>query len=139
MVLGEQQALRRKIRIDGFEIACQELALKKFLLQPYRQGDAERREPARREGKIGLEQSFEFEEWLVVEHNVVELGKPAAGLCQTIGDGAGGKAGIVLLAGESLLLSGGDDAATDSDRGSAVVIERRDPEDAHGAVRTACK
>jgi hypothetical protein len=47
VVLGAQQALRREVRIDGLELACEELALEQLFLQPDRQGDAERREPAR--------------------------------------------------------------------------------------------
>ena len=45
-------------------------------------------EAARREREIGLEQPLELEERLVVEHDVVELAQPAAGLGQTIGDRA---------------------------------------------------
>ena len=139
VVLGEQQALRREIGIDALKLTRQELALEQLLLQPHRQRDAEGGETAGREREVGLEQPLEFEERLVVEHHVVELGQPAAGLGHTIGDRARGKAGVVLLAGEALLLGGRNDAPVNHDGGSAVVIERRDPEDAHRAVRTRCR
>ena len=45
-----------------------------------------------------------------------------------------GKAGVVLLAREALFLRGGDDLAVRDERGGAVVIERRDAEDAHAAL-----
>ncbi len=41
------------------------------------------------------------------------------------------KAGVVLLAGEALFLRGGDDLAVHDQRRGAVVIERRNAEDAH--------
>ena len=55
-----------------------------------------------------------------------------AGL-KTIADGLAGKARVVLLAGESLLLSGRDDAAV-LDKGSrAVVVEGGNAEESHGS------
>ena len=89
--------------------------------------------------QIGLEQPLEFQERLVVEDHAVELRQPAACLGETIGDGAAGKARIVLLPGEALFLGGGNDAPVDHDGSGAVVIERRDAEDTHLAFRTACR
>ena len=81
----------------------------------------------RREGEIGFEQALELEERLVVEDDEstsLEAMPPSA---QAIGDGVCGKAGIVLLAREALLLRGGDDCAIHDERGGAVVVEGGDP------------
>ena len=52
---------------------------------------------------------------------------------EAIGDRVLGKAGVLLLAREALLLRGGHDAAVDQKRSGAVVIECGDAEDAHPA------
>ena len=56
-----------------------------------------------------------------------------AGRVQAIVDRMPRKSGVVLLAGEALLLRGRDDASVLDQRRRAVVVERRNSEDAHRA------
>ncbi len=93
------------------------------------------RKPRGAKREIGFEQALELQERLVVEDDVVDVveldaglrrGNTAIALC--------GKAGIVLLAREALLLRGRDDLAVLDQRRGAVVIEGRNPEDAHGGA-----
>ena len=58
---------------------------------------------------------------------------------QAIADGMGGKASVVLLAGEALLLRGGHNLPIVDEGRRAVVIKCGDPEQAHGAVLVALK
>ncbi len=62
---------------------------------------------------------------------MVDLVEPDARRRQAVLDGVPGEPGIVLLAGEALLLGGGDDPAVVEQRGRAVVIERGQTENAH--------
>ncbi len=76
----------------------------------------------RREREIGLKQPLEFQERLVVEHHIIDVWSGAA-LPQDEIDGVVGKAGIVLLAGEALLLGCRDDVAILDQRRGAVMVE----------------
>ena len=63
---------------------------------------------------------------------------------QTIADGMGWKARIVLLAGESFLLSRRDDAAILDEGSRTVMVEGGDAEQSHGTsfrllLRTPCR
>src|SRR5208283_713094 len=103
------------------QFVAQQALLEEFLLQPQRDGHLERAQTARREGDIGLEQTLELQERLVIEDDVVHLIETHAFLGQTIVDGMGGKAGVVLFTAESLLLRGGDNLAV-ADPGSRAVM-----------------
>ena len=62
---------------------------------------------------------------------MVHLVEADPALVEAVLDGLPGEAGIVLLAGETLLLGGGHDPPVVDQSGRAVVIEGGDPEDAH--------
>ncbi len=135
MVLGEEQPVRPvEGRLVVLKPSTQQTFLEQLLLEPDRHRHAERPEATRREGDIGLEQALKLQERLVVEGHVVDGAQADAGFLQAIGNRGPGKAGIVLLAGEPLLLRRGDDAAIVDQVGGAVVIERGDSEYPHGRV-----
>ena len=135
VVLGEQQlrSPSRRPASKRFSSSRSSSFWNSFSLQPERDRHAERAEAARREGEVGLEQPLELQERLVVEDDVVDVAELDAGLGQAVVDRVRGKARIVLLAGEALLLRRGDDAPVLDQRGGAVVVEGRDAEDAHAA------
>jgi hypothetical protein len=62
---------------------------------------------------------------------VVDLVEPDASLGETVGDGVAGKAGVVPLAAEPLLLGRGDDPPVLDEGSGTVVVEGRDAEDAY--------
>ena len=88
---------------------------------------------ARRESEIGFEQPLEFEERLVVEDDVIDSAKADLGFVQTILDGVARKPGVVLLAGEALLLRRRDDPAIGDERRCTIVVEGRDTKNVQGA------
>src|SRR5262245_11672689 len=116
------------------QFVAQKLLLEQLLAQPQRDRHAERSKAGRREREISLQQAFELEERLVVEHGVVDVVQSGSRGFQTIAERMVREAGIVLLAREALLLGGRDDAAVLDQGGRAVVVERREPENAHSAT-----
>ena len=93
----------------------------------------ERRKTPRGEGKRGLQKPLELHERLLVEDHGVEVGDPNPRLLQAPPRHLGRKRVVVLAACEPLLLSGRHDATVLEQRRRAVVKERRDAEDVHGA------
>ena len=132
VMLGKQEALR-PIHVAGkpLQFFDQQGALEQFLAQPERHRHAKRREPLGGEAEIGLQQPLEFQERLVVKGNAVDIGAADPTRRQTIGDGFAGKAGVVLLAGEALLLRCCDHAAVLDQCRRAVVIVGGNAENAH--------
>src|SRR5262249_32716608 len=121
-----------------FQLALEQALLEQLLLQPKGDRHAERAEAARRERNIGFHQPFEFQERLVVEHDVIELVEFRAGFLETIGDGVVWKRWLVFLAGEAFLLYRGHNAAVLYQRGCAIVVKGRDAKDTHRSpARTA--
>ena len=100
-----------------------------LLVDPQRHRLAERAEGAREGRDVGREHALELQQRLVVEADRVEVLGPDARLLQHVLDGAGGEAGVVLLAGEPLLLAGGDDHAVLQEGGRGVVVEAGEAED----------
>jgi hypothetical protein len=132
MMLGEQELgldLLAGAALD--EVIPQQPFLEQLLLEPHRHRHAERGEALGRERQIGLEQTLELQERLVVEGDVIDLVEPDAALGQAVLDRFLGKARIVLLAREPLFLGGGEKLAVGDQRGRAVVVERRQAEDPH--------
>ncbi len=129
VMLGEQQAALDLFGVEAvglgqlLELLAQQALLEQLLLEPHRHRHAERGEALGRERQIGLEQALELEERLVVERDVIDFVEADAGLAQAVRDRAAGKAGIMLLAAEALLLRRGDDLAVLDQRRCAVVIE----------------
>src|SRR5712691_25302 len=135
VMLGEQQlVLPVEAGRPGLQPLGQQVLLEQFPLEPQRQSHAERGEPARREGEIGLEQPFELYKRLLVENDVVEVIERQASLVETIGDGILGIARILLFAGKALLLRGRDDMAVLDQRRRTVMVKRRNPQNAHTAA-----
>src|SRR6266404_3643845 len=134
VVLGEQQlALPVKIRRSRFEPLAKKVLLEQLLLDPQRQSHAERSEPARREGEIGLEQPFEFDKRLLVKNDVIKFVESQATLVETITNGIFRIARILLFAGKALFLRRGNNMPVLDQRRSAVMIKGGDPENAHPA------
>ena len=140
VVFAEQQPLLPvEVRLPLLHLVAQQRLLEQLLLQPQRHGHAERIEAARRVGEVGLEQAFELQERLVVEGDVVDVGELDARRIEAVLHGVLGKARIVLLAGEALLLRRTDQMPILDQRRGAVVIEGGDPQHPHGTLRTACR
>jgi hypothetical protein len=131
VMLREQKlALPIESAIEGLQLVAQEPLLEQLLLQPERDRHAEGTKAPGSECK-SFEQPFELEERLVVERDMIDVGEADAGLGQAIGDGVMRETGIVLLAGEALLLGGGDDLSVDDQCRGTVVIERGQSENSH--------
>src|SRR5262245_45990053 len=116
------------------QFVTQKRLLEQLLAQPQRDRHAERPKAGRRDREIGLQQAFELEERLVVEHDVVDVVQSGSRGLQTVAERMMREAGVVLLAREALLLGGRDDAAMLDEGGRAVVIECRESENAHSAT-----
>jgi len=112
-----------------------------LLAEPDRHGHHERAQAAGRDAEIGLEDAVELRDGLVVEGDGVEFARVDAGLGEAVLHRVDGKARVVLLAGEPLLLRRGDDVPVRQQCRRAVVVEGRYAEDAHPwrPVRTACR
>jgi hypothetical protein len=100
--------------------------LEQLLLDPHRDCHAEGLKATWGKGEIGLQQALELEKGLVVEGHEIEGLQAHPGPLQAIFDGVPGKVGVVLLAGEALLLRRSEDAAVLDRRRRGVVIEGRD-------------
>ena len=84
VMFAEQQArLPVEVGLPLLHLVAQQRLLEQLLLQPQRHGHAERREPARRIGEIGLEQPLELQERLVVEGHIIDIGHLDAGTAET--------------------------------------------------------
>src|SRR5215510_2487072 len=116
------------------QFVAQKLLLEQLLAQPQRDRHAERSKAGRREREISLQQAFEFEERLVVEHDVVDVVQSGSCGLQAVTERMMRETGIVLLAREAFLLRGRDDAAVLDEGSRAVVIECRESENAHSAT-----
>src|SRR5206468_1258088 len=95
----------------GGQRPADEAAQVDLVLQPDRHRLAEAAEPAGGERQVRFQQPLELRQRLLEVGDVVELARRQPGLAQTILDRPAREAGVVLLAGEALLLGGGDDLA----------------------------
>ncbi len=121
------------VDLDLGELGADQVRHPELFPDPERHRLEERGEAARRIVEIGLEQAVELEERLVVEADVIELRRPNTGLGETVPGGSEREAVVVLLAGEALLLRGGDDLSVHHQAGRRVVVEGGDPQDpGHG-------
>ena len=136
MVLGEQELLLDvRAGAAGDQMLAQQALLEQLLLEPHRQRHAERAEALGRERQVGLEQALELQKRLVVEGDPIDLVEVDPPFLQAVRERVLGEGGIVLLAREPLLLGGGDELAVHQQRGRAVVVERRQAENAHPPPR----
>ena len=99
--------------------------LLQLLAEPHRHGRDEAREPGRGVREIGFEQPLELAQRLLVEDDIVEVLDRDLRFAEAVLDRQVREAGIVLLAGEALLLRGRHDLPVAHEAGRAVVIERR--------------
>ncbi len=77
------------------------------------------------EDVVGLQEALELEKGLVVEDDGLQVLEADGSLLQAVAGGVGGKARIVLLPREALLLGGGDDPAVFYDGRRGIVIKGR--------------
>src|SRR5262245_23648658 len=98
--------------------------------QPQRHRHEVGPQPSRGSCGVGLKQSVELDERLLVETNQVEIASLEAGLMQTVLDGARWEAGVVFLAGEPFFLCRGRDLAVFHKTGGRIVVIRRKSQDA---------
>src|SRR5262245_10941403 len=124
MVLAKHQLGRiGKIGIDLGQLAAQQTLLEQLLADPYRQRGEERFETAGREGEVGVEQTLEFQEGLVVEDDVIDVLTRDPRILKAPSNRVCGKRCIGLLAGEALFLRGGNHLpVTYQGRRTVVVV-----------------
>src|SRR5262249_35638874 len=116
----------------ALQLALEQRLLEKLLPKPHRDRHREGLQAPGSEREIRFQEPLELEERLVVEHDVVDRVQVYSRLAQAVLDGMARKARVVLLSGKALFLGGSRDLAVSDERGGAVVIERRNAEDAHG-------
>ena len=94
-----------------------------LLLEPHRHRGEERAESEGRARDRRLEQAFELEERLLVEHDRVELRDIDAAFAKAVLDRAPREAVVVLSSRKALLLRRGHDATVADQGRRAVVVE----------------
>jgi hypothetical protein len=114
------------------EFLLQQILQQQLLLQPDRHRRQERAQSPRRIGQIGLQQSLELDQRLVVEDHMIQVRQRDAASVQTVADRIGRKARVVLLAREAFLLRGSQDLAVAHQAGGTVVVVCGDTEDMDG-------
>jgi len=119
----------RAIGTQSGQFTANGFAQIQFLAEPVGQHDGKCAPAAGSDGEIRFEQSRKFQNELVVKHHRVELHRRQVRVAETKLGGVTRKIGIVFLAREKFLLRSGDDFSVHHQRGSRVVIIRRDAED----------
>ena len=102
VMLGKQQGWKRLYFAGAQlrEFALERVFQKKFFLEPYGHRGDKRTEPVGCIAQIGLKQTFEFDQWFVVEDDGIQVGDIESAFFQTILDGMSRKTGVVFLAGK---------------------------------------
>src|SRR5262245_32639574 len=100
-----------------------------LVFDPHRTRHQELAQTAGRNAEIGLDDTSELADGLVVEADGTQLIDPDAGLAQAIGHRLLWKPRITLLARESLFGRSRDDLAVAHNGGGAVVVVGRDAQD----------
>ena len=132
MVFGEQQArLPIKLRLEGLELAAQQILLEQLFSEPQGNRHAKRREPAGCEREVRLQQPLEFEKGLVIESDAIEIRQRRSAFRQTVGDRLARIAAVMLLPGETLFLRRRHDPPVLDQCGRTIVIESRNPQNPH--------
>jgi hypothetical protein len=98
VVLGEQEAVLPVVaRGVDLKLLLQQSLLEQLLLEPHRHGHGERPEAAGGEGHVGLQQTLELEERLVVESHVVDVAQAHAGCLRQYSIAWRGKRALCFL------------------------------------------
>src|SRR5690349_19106185 len=92
------------VRRKAFELLSQQALLKQLFFDPNRQGHAKRAEPAGCERQIGFEQSFEFQERLIVKDDMIDLAELDSSFAETITHCILRESRVVLFASDALFL-----------------------------------
>lgn len=105
------------------EILLKEASQEQFFLEPEGNCRAERSESTRHEGQVGFQQALKFEEWLVIEDDMIQLTGFNPGLLQAVCNGAVRETGIMLYARKALFLCGGNDITITNERSGTVMVK----------------
>ena len=133
VVLGEEElAIDPAASRESSKRLFQLRLLKEPFLDPKWDRHSERLETVWRVREVGLQQALELDEGLFEEHDAIDAVEIDLGRVQTVADGMGWKARIVLLAGEAFLLSRRDEATILHEGSSTVMVKCRDTENTHG-------
>ena len=100
-----------------------------LLFEPQWHRHEERTEPAGSGGKIRFEDAFKLQQRFVIEDHCSKVRRSNATLFEAVGDGLGGKIGIMLLAGKALLLCRSNNPAIGHQGGGGVMIETGNTQD----------
>src|SRR5262249_27121355 len=109
-----------------------------LVFEPEWHGQPETGETLGGVGEIGFQQAFELRQGLVIKSHKIEVLRTQPRFPKAVGDGFPGEIRIVLLSGESLLLSSGDDLAVDHKRSGTVVVKGRNSQDRGHARPCPC-
>src|SRR5919204_1971371 len=85
--------------------------LEQLFFHPRRPRESKLVESSRRDAKIGFQNPFELEQWLVVEADVGQVCSANPGRLEAIANSVRGERRVALLPSETLFLCGGDDVA----------------------------
>src|SRR5262249_55259651 len=96
-------------RIARHNLFAKQVSQQQFFLQPHRHGGKKGLQAARRKPNVGFEEPLEFDQRLVIKHNVLKILDSDPSLIQTVLDGTMRKSWIMLLSREPLFLCGRDD------------------------------
>ena len=135
VVLREQQSatpVHRPIECRA-ELIREYALLEQLVLDPHRKRLPERGESPWSECKIGLQQTLELQERLVIEGHEIDLVGTQPRVFQAEHRCVRRKLRVVLVPRESLLLCGRDDFAVDHQCGCCVVIVGGNAQDPHRA------
>src|SRR5438552_2801178 len=125
MMLREQElAPPIELGIERPELITQQLLLEQLLLQPERHRHTKGAKARGRKREIGLQQTLELEEWLVVERDIVDFTQSDAALAQAILERVMWEVCIVFLSCEAFFLGGSGDLPVDDECRRAVMVER---------------
>ncbi len=108
-----------------FQFLQHQVFLEKLFLDPDRDRHLEGFEATRRVRHIGFQQAFKLQERLVVECQMIDIGKAQSTGFQHIRDRLMWESGIVLFARKPLFLCSRNHLTINHQRGRAVMVERR--------------
>ena len=113
------------LTLEAIEALPDPLAHPELFLEPERHRFQEGWEAGRGEGEVGLQESLELQEGLVIEGYIRESCRIETCLLKAVPDSGFGKAVIVLLPCEALLLRGCYYLPVLYEAGSGIVIKGR--------------